>query len=118
PSIEQNPRAKILFEELVERSRDTYQELINLGTPREDARYCFIQAVASDLMLTANARELLHIFRLRLCNRAQWEIREGAHLMLEAVRIVAPTIFESAGPPCATGVCPEGNKGCGHPWKK
>ena len=49
-----------------------------MGIPQEDARYMMAQGIATNLVLSANARELLHIFRLRLCNRAQWEIRELA----------------------------------------
>ena len=62
-----------------------------------------------------NARELLHFFTLRCCNRAQWEIREMAELMLAECRRVSPIIFRDAGPACVRGPCPEGKKTCGHP---
>ena len=45
-----------------------------------------------------NVRELLHFFELRCCNRAQWEIRELAHKMLELVRPTAPYVFFDARP--------------------
>ena len=65
-----------------------------------------------------NARELLHFFALRCCNRAQWEIRELAEKMLELCGEVSPTIFENAGPRCVQlGYCPEA-KGCGRMPKK
>ena len=67
-------------------------------------------------MVTMNARELNHFLGLRLCNTAQWEIRELAGLMLEEVKIVAPKLFEKAGPPCTNGACPEGKRSCGKPW--
>jgi len=64
--------------------------------------------------MTANARSLLNFFELRLCTRAQWEIRELAGLMLEKVRVVAPNIFSVAGPTCDTkGYCSEGEMSCG-----
>ncbi|MEG2633150.1 MAG: FAD-dependent thymidylate synthase, partial [Oscillospiraceae bacterium] len=47
------------------------------------------------------------------CNRAQWEIRELAEAMFRLVYDVAPALFESSGPPCACGSCPEGKMTCG-----
>jgi thymidylate synthase (FAD) len=118
PSIESNPHATMIFNDIVERNIKIYQELLDMGIPEEDARYIFPQAITSHLILTANARELLHIFRLRLCNRAQWEIRILAEQMLNLVKEKAPIVFENAGPACLTGICPEGDKGCGQPWKR
>lgn len=60
-----------------------------------------------------NARTLLNFFRLRCCNRAQWEIRELAIEMLKQVKTVYPTVFKNAGPGCLRGTCPEGNMTCG-----
>ena len=65
------------------------------------------------MIITMNARELLHFFNLRCCNRAQWEIREVAWKMLEEVSQVAPNIFKDAGPSCVAGKCSEGAKSCG-----
>jgi thymidylate synthase (FAD) len=60
-----------------------------------------------------NARELLHFFELRCCERAQWEIRAMAIEMLRIVKTAAPVIFSSAGPGCLLGPCPEGPMTCG-----
>lgn len=87
-----------------------------LGIPIEDARYFVPQAVQTKLIMTANARELRHIFELRCCNKAQWEIRELADGMLAECRKVAPVLFEQAGAPCQQGrSCPEGAYSCGKP---
>lgn len=79
----------------------------------EDARFVLPGAAATQIIVTMNARELLHFFNLRMCNRAQWEIRALAWKMYELVYPTAPTIFAHGGPSCATGPCPEGLKGCG-----
>ena len=50
-------------------------------------------ATQTRIIVTMNARELLHFFGLRCCLRAQWEIREVAERMLGLVRRAAPTIF-------------------------
>lgn len=79
----------------------------------EDARFVLPGAAATQIVMTMNARELLHFFSLRMCNRAQWEIRALAWKMYELVYPTAPAIFAHGGPSCATGPCPEGLRGCG-----
>ncbi|MCL2061541.1 MAG: FAD-dependent thymidylate synthase [Firmicutes bacterium] len=79
----------------------------------EDARFVLPNACETNLLLTMNARELLHFFNLRCCTRAQWEIRAIAWQMLGAVAKVAPNMFLDAGPACLSAKCPEGQKSCG-----
>lgn len=94
-----------------------YKELIEDGVPAEDARYVLPNAWSTQIVVTANARALHHFFTLRLCKRAQWEIRELARLMLIEVRNVAPLLFEKAGPTCVLkGYCEEAMT-CGEPYK-
>lgn len=79
----------------------------------EDARYILPNACETKIIVTMNARELLHFFKERCCNRAQWEIREVANQMLDLCLEVAPTVFKKAGAPCVFGRCPEGAMSCG-----
>ncbi|WP_291633758.1 FAD-dependent thymidylate synthase [Clostridium sp.] len=79
----------------------------------EDARYVFPNACETKIIVTMNARELIHFFNQRCCTRAQWEIRQMAKTMLMQVRIVAPALFKHAGPSCVSGPCPEGAMCCG-----
>ena len=60
-----------------------------------------------------NVRELRHFFSLRMCSRAQWEIRHLAEEMFELCYRTAPSLFANAGPACLRGKCPEGEKSCG-----
>lgn len=83
--------------------------------PPEDARYVLPNACTTNITVTMNARELLHLFSLRCCNRAQWEIRHLADEMLKQCKEVYPVIFKDAGPPCLRGPCPEGKLTCGKP---
>ena len=93
----------------------TYELLMAAGVPMEDARYVLPEGACTNLVLTMNARELRHFFRLRCCNRAQWEIRALADAMLALCRQAAPVLFERCGAPCQCGEpCPE-VRGCGHP---
>ena len=84
-----------------------------LGVPAEDARFVLPNAAETRMIVTMNARELLHFFALRCCERAQWEIRDLAWTMLGIARREAPALFKSAGPGCLLGGCPEGRMSCG-----
>ena len=88
-------------------SMDLYKRMVAAGIPPEDARYVTPQAVVTNLLVTMNARELRHFFRLRCCNRAQWEIRGVADAMLAICKRIAPELFYGAGPGCVRGNCPE-----------
>lgn len=79
----------------------------------QDARFVLPNAASTRLVMTMNARELMHFFELRCCNRAQWEIREMAWQMLALCCQEAPALFAQAGPACLRGTCPEGASTCG-----
>jgi len=107
PSVAASPEALALFEQQAESACETYKKLVSMGIPAEDARFILPHGWETHLVLTMNARTLFHFFNLRLCRRAQWEIRELARLMLIECRNAAPVIFETAGPFCLTEGCSE-----------
>lgn len=137
PEIAAVPEAKREFEQAMEEDRRHYARLAALLTEkhrralleagkdgktalrearrkaREDARFVLPNACETEMVCTFNARELLHVFSLRCCLRAQWEIRGVANEMLRLARGAAPHIFLHAGPPCVRGGCPEGPMSCG-----
>lgn len=91
-----------------------WQEKLGTGEgSNEDARFVLPGACETRMMVTMNVRELRHFFSLRMCSRAQWEIRELATRMHALCLEVAPALFENAGPGCLRGACPEGAKSCG-----
>lgn len=112
PSIK--GKEKEAFKEFLSTVETLYEKLVTAGIPKEDARYILPNAAATKIIVTMNARELLHFFNLRCCERAQWEIREMATLMLSHVRKVSPFIFSTAGPGCLAAACPEGEMTCGN----
>jgi thymidylate synthase (FAD) len=81
----------------------------------EDARFVLPNACETKMMVTMNARSLMNFFKLRCCNRAQWEIRELATEMYRLCFRTAPSVFRNAGPSCCIGrkVCTEGKMSCG-----
>ena len=101
--------------ETIEEWYKEWQQLLgNRGEKsNEDARFVLPNACETRIIITMNTRELLHFFSLRMCNRAQWEIREMAEQMFELCLKTAPSLFRNAGPSCIRGVCKEGNKSCG-----
>jgi len=117
PSIEKIGK-KQWFIEKMETIQKWYDELVEmLGNKGEiafeDARFLLPNAAETKIIITMNARELLHFFRVRCCNRAQWEIRAMAIEMLRLVKQVSPHIFKEAGPGCVNDRCPEGKMTCG-----
>jgi len=112
PTIKECKEAEAIFQKIMEACENAYTKLIELGIPKEDARYLLPGGCETKIIVTMNARELLHFFTLRCCRRAQWEIREVAKEMLRLVKKVAPIIFEDAGPACLRGPCPEGEFSC------
>ena len=137
PEIEKIPAARETFIRAMEDDQRIYEELpatlmrrhlqtlLDAGVPEkrarsqaekrsiEDARYVLPNACTTRIVMTANARSLQHFFRLRCCNRAQWEIRALAEEMYKLVYAVAPTLFSHSGPPCVDGACTEGKMSCG-----
>ena len=114
--IKNNPEALKIFNNAVEISQKAYSDLVNLGIPKEDARFILPHGYSTRLVMTMNARELHHFFNLRLCRRAQWEIHELARKMLILCREKAPILFEKAGPDCIFGKCSE-TRSCGKIYK-
>lgn len=113
PSIAANPELLRLYDHKMAELDAFYQFMVDAGIPAEDARFALPNACETALILTTNARELHHIFNLRCCTHAQWEIRGMANRMLELVKAREPVLFENAGPSCVKGYCPEGDRGCG-----
>ena len=137
PEIEAIPEAKAAFidsmSEVAARYLDLVKKLEEAHTARlvaeglpekqarakaskqanEDARFVLPNACETKMVVTMNARSLLNFFRLRCCERAQWEIRLLADEMLRLVYPIAPHLFRTAGPACLEGPCPEGKMCCG-----
>ena len=86
-----------------------YHMLQELGIPNEDARYILPNACTTDLYLSCNLRELIHICNERLCTRAQWEIRE---LVQKMVALCPKELHFMLVPKCKSGriIC---NSPCG-----
>lgn len=116
PKIAANAEALKLYETQAGSAWKCYSDLIGMGISKEDARFILPHGAETKIVVTMNARELHHFFAIRLCKRAQWEIRELARQMLLKAREASPEIFNLAGPSCVTaGKCSEAHP-CGMPY--
>lgn len=117
-SIEKDKKLTKNYKKMMVRAEADYKKLLEAGVAPEDARFVLPNACETKMVVTMNARSLLNFFKLRCCDRAQWEIRALAFEMLALVKKKAPLLFASAGPTCVTEkICWEGDKNCGR-WKK
>lgn len=104
-----------VYEHLMRYCQAAYDHMIERGVPAEDARFVLPNACETKIIVTMNIRTLLHFFEERCCERAQWEIRELANMMLDICKAIAPNIFAKAGASCVRGRCKEGKMSCGNP---
>jgi thymidylate synthase (FAD) len=91
-TIKNNKEAYRKFQDAIDVISKTYRELAEV-VPYEDARFILPNATETKIVATANARELMHFFKLRLDEHAQWEIRDMAKLMFKEASKAAPLIF-------------------------
>ena len=118
PSVEKNPEICEKFKRFMSEISDFYIELTNADIPAEDARFVLPNAASTSMVVSMNLRELIHISNLRLCSRAQSEIRTLVKLMCEEVIKSEPWLKEYLVPKCdRLGFCDE-DKSCGRKQKK
>ena len=113
PTIERNPELKQKFENFMKEISDKYLEFTEAGIPAEDARAVLPNACATSLVASLNIRELIHIANLRLCTRAQYEIRTMVKMMCDELIKEEPWLKNYLVPKCEkNGFCDE-DKSCG-----
>ncbi len=100
------------------KTNELFNHFKALGYSESETVYLLLSGNTLDITATMNARELQLFMKLRTCNRAQWEIRDMAILLLRKLREISPELFSSFGPSCyTTGFCPEGRLTCGQMLK-
>ena len=78
------------------------------GMKAEDARNVLPNATKTNITMSLNYRELIHICNLRLCTRAQKEIRDLFKEIVKCVKEVDERLASYLVPSCeALGVCTE-----------
>lgn len=98
-----------------------YRQLIENGVPVEQARAVLPECTYTNLMMSVNFRELMHICALRLCGKAEEEIREMCVKMVEAVADIqgGPFLLQFLRPKCFQNERCNEAKPCGvYKWEK
>ena len=90
-----------------------YLNAINNGVKPEDARMFLPNATKTNITMSCNYRELIHISSLRLCSRSQREIRDLFALIKKEIEKAEPRLAEYLVPTCERqNFCTEHNS-CG-----
>jgi len=87
-------RRQAVFGDAVEQSVEAYQELLETGMAPEDARFVLPIGTKVNVVMTLNARMLMHVGDMRAAGDAQWEVREMTEQILDLAREWAPITFE------------------------
>jgi thymidylate synthase (FAD) len=87
-------RREELFRETVASAVESYQELLDLGMPPEDARFVLPIGTKVNIVMSVNARMLMHVADLRAAGDAQWEIREMTERLLDLAADWCPITFD------------------------
>ncbi|MGH7781721.1 MAG: FAD-dependent thymidylate synthase [Candidatus Binataceae bacterium] len=98
------------YEELLAKVSELYAKALKAGIPAEDARFVLPNAAPTNFHVMVNFAEMLHICDLRLCVRAQWEIRRMVAMMRAEIKRVLPEIAVFLQPKCGEnrmGYCDE-----------
>lgn len=83
-----------VFRESVSRSVEDYQRLLELGMAPEDARFVLPIGTKVNVVMSMNARMLMHVADMRAAADAQWEIREVTERVLDLAADWCPITFE------------------------
>jgi thymidylate synthase (FAD) len=96
------------YNDLMDKIQEMYYKLVEIGIPKEDARYILPNAAYTVIHVKMNFRELMHFCNVRMCSKAQWEIRKLAEMMAKEVKEVSPFLAEYLVPKGkAQGFCNE-----------
>jgi thymidylate synthase (FAD) len=92
-SIQSNEAALKAYDEALRAVYSAYEKMVAAGVPKEDARFVLPSAIKTKLVMTLNARSLMHMVWQRTALQAQWEIRELAETLHGLAREATPELW-------------------------
>ena len=84
-SIKKNDEALYFYHRIMLNIQNTYKQLEELNIPKEDIANILPLGMESRMVLKINARAILHMAEVRLCERAYWEFRKFMKEFLNVV---------------------------------
>ena len=92
-SVQSNEAAYKTYDEALKAVYSSYEKMVAAGVPKEDARYILPSAIKTKLVMTLNARSLMHMVWQRTALQAQWEIRELAMTLRNLAQEATPELW-------------------------
>jgi thymidylate synthase (FAD) len=86
---------------LMQRAEQDYIELLKNGWSPQQARSVLPNSLKTEIVMTANLREWMHVFKLRTSKAAHPQMRELMCPLLEEVYTKIPVLFENSVNLCA-----------------
>lgn len=118
PTILKNDELCEKYKAFMKNVSDFYLEMTEKEIPAEDARFILPNAAASSMVASLNLREMIHLANIRLCTRAQYEIRTLVRMMCDELVKAEPWLKDYLVPKCEKlGYCDE-DKCCGRKVQK
>lgn len=100
------------FKEIIKENDEFKSRLLELGVSKSDLIYFMLSGDYIIALQSLNLREFIHISNLRLCKRAQSEIRRIVAMQKNMIRGIGTMVSDYINPKCVTeGNCKE-NKKC------
>ncbi len=124
--IKQSPEALRVYENIMEKTFQTINQLLERGISSENALYRLPNAFPIRFVESGDLLNLHHKYRMRLCFNAQEEIFKASVEEARQISKIHPQIGKWLLAPCGirwsahtTPFCPEGERYCGKPlWDK
>lgn len=93
-SEEEREEARYMFTQTIEESVKAYERLIDIGMPKEDARFVLPEGTSVNMTMSGNMRMFMHVLNMRRKADAQWEIRDLMNGIFDECRDYMPITFD------------------------
>jgi thymidylate synthase (FAD) len=91
--IKKDPLSLMIYESAVDHCKKAYNDLLERGIKKENARFIIPQSIETEINVTMNYREILHTIDLRVSLKAQWEIRDLFIEIWRQLYYKSPNVF-------------------------
>ena len=92
--IESMEKARKLYYKGLDNASTVYNNMRELGVPKEDARYILPLGTQINVGMSGNGRTFLHVLNLRQRGDSQWEIRDLSEMIVAELREWMPYTAE------------------------
>jgi thymidylate synthase (FAD) len=95
--VEISDAGRVAFEEqykqMTEEQLDKYEDMVDAGIPKEDARFILPLGTPVNMTFSGNARTFMHVFNMRRKADSQWEIRQLSEKLADHLKEWMPYSF-------------------------